>query len=80
MRIVNHLPDLIKAKQERYLKENNKELTELLIAVGIGINPTTLSHYKNLKKASINWEVWVKLAEYFEVSGHEIFDIVPDDE
>jgi hypothetical protein len=80
MRIINNLPELIKAKQEQHRNVHNTELTELHIAVAIGINPTTLSHYKNMKVNSINWDVWQKLASYFGVSGDQIFNVLPDDE
>jgi len=80
MRVVNNLSQLIKAKQDEYREKNNAELAELYIAVGIGINPTTFSHYKNGKVESINWEIWQKMAKYFGVPGHEIFDVLPDDE
>jgi DNA-binding XRE family transcriptional regulator len=79
MKLVNNLPKLIKAKQDEYKAENNAELTELYIAVGIGINPTTLSHYKNGKIESVNWEIWQKLVKYFGVPGHEIFDVLLDE-
>lgn len=80
VKIVNNLPELIKEKQDKYREEHNKELTELYIAVGIGINPTTLSHYKNGKTESVNWEIWQKLAAYFGVTGDKIFNVIPDDE
>jgi hypothetical protein len=80
MKIVNNLPELIKAKQDKYRDEHNKELTELLIAVAIGVNPTTLSHYKNGKVESVNWEIWQKFVAYFGVSGDKIFNVVLDDE
>ena len=80
MKIVNNLPELIKAKQDAYRDKHNKELPEFHIAVGIGINPVTLSHYKNGKVESVNWEVWQKLAVYFGVTGDKIFNVIPDDE
>ena len=80
MKIVNNLPKLIKAKQDEYREKNNAELAELYIAVGIGINPTIFSHYKNQKIESINWEIWQKMVKYFGVPGHEIFDVLLDDE
>jgi hypothetical protein len=80
MRIVNNLPKLIKAKQDEHRANTNTELAELYIAVGIGINPVTFSHYKNQKVESINWEIWQKMAKYFGVPGHEIFDVLLDDE
>jgi hypothetical protein len=80
VRIVNNLPKLIKEKQAQHKAENNTDLAELYIAVGIGINPITLSHYKNQKVESVNWEVWQKMVKYFGVPGHEIFDVLLDDE
>jgi hypothetical protein len=80
MGIVNNLPELIKAQQDKYYNEHNKELTELYIAVAIGINPTTLSHYKTGKVDSVNWDVWQKMVAYFGVPGHEIFDVLLDED
>jgi DNA-binding XRE family transcriptional regulator len=79
MKMVNNLPEIIKAKQDAYRNEHHKELTEFHMAIAIGINPTTLSNYKNMKVTCLNWEVWEKLATYFGVSGSELFDLVPDD-
>lgn len=75
MNIVNRLPELIKAKQTEYKEKNDKDLSEVEIAVAIGVNPATLSRYKNAKVDSVNWDVWRKLCDYFGVEGHEIFDI-----
>jgi hypothetical protein len=80
MKIVNNLPKLMKAKQDEHKARTNTELAELYIAVGIGINPVTLSHYKNMRVESINWEIWQKMVKYFGVPGHEIFDVLLDDE
>jgi hypothetical protein len=80
MRIVNNLPRLIEAKKAQYRAEHNAELTEVRIAVESGVNPATFSAYKNTKGESINWDVWQKLAVYFGVAGHEIFDVLPDEE
>jgi len=80
MKIVNNLPELIKAKQAEHKAETGADLSELHIAVGIGINPVTLSKYKNRKVESVNWEVWKKMASYFGVSGDKIFNVLPDDE
>jgi hypothetical protein len=80
MRTVNNLAKLIKAKQEQVKAEKNIDISEVQIAVAMGINPATLSHYKNSKVESVNWEVWHKLAAYFGVPGHEIFDVLPDEE
>jgi DNA-binding XRE family transcriptional regulator len=80
MKIVNNLPRLIKLKQEQYRTENNADLTEVHMAINIGVNPATFSHYKNGKVDSINWEIWQKLVKYFGVQGHEIFDVLLDDD
>jgi hypothetical protein len=79
MKLVNNLPQLLKAKQEKHRAENNTDLTEVQMAVYMGINPATLSHYKNNKIESINWDVWQKMVKYFGVHGHEIFDVLLDD-
>jgi hypothetical protein len=57
MKLVNNLPKLIKAKQEEYRAKNNAELTEVHMVILIGVNPVTLSHYKNKMIDSVNWEV-----------------------
>jgi DNA-binding XRE family transcriptional regulator len=80
MKVVNNLPKLIKEKQDAYRNEHNAELPEFHLAASIGINPVTLSHYKNGKVESVNWEVWQKLAAYFGVTGDKIFNVVPDDD
>jgi hypothetical protein len=80
MRSVNNMPRLIEIKKEEYRAKHNTELTEVVMAVQAGLNPATFSHYKNSKVDSVNWEVWHKLAAYFGVPGHEIFDVLPDDE
>jgi hypothetical protein len=79
MKIVNNLPQLIKDKQDQYRDAHNAELTELHITVAMGINATTLSHYKNMKVNSFNWEIWQRLVNYFGVSGDKIFNVIPDD-
>jgi hypothetical protein len=80
MKIVNNLPKLLKAMQEKYQAEHNTLLSEVQMAVYMGINPVTLSHYKHGKIESINWEIWQKMVKYFGVPGHEIFDVLLDDE
>jgi plasmid maintenance system antidote protein VapI len=54
-------------------------LHQHVIAVHIGIDPATLSQYINDKLTTVNWEVWHKLANYFGVSGDEIFNVQPDE-
>jgi hypothetical protein len=80
MKLVNNLPQLIKTKQEKHRTETGTDMTEVQMAVYMGINPATLSHYKNGKIESINWDVWQKMVKYFGVPGHEIFDVLLDEE
>jgi hypothetical protein len=80
MRIVNNLAKLLQDKRQKHQAEHGTDLSEIQMAVYMGINPATLSHYKNMKVESVNWEIWQKMAKYFGVSGHEIFDVLLDDE
>ena len=80
MRRVNRLKALIREKQAAYKRETGKHLPQNVIAVQLGLDPTTLSLYMNSKIGSVNWEIWEKLAEYFDVEGHEIFDVVREKE
>lgn len=75
MKVVNRLPELIEAKKKEYEAKNGKLLKDMEIALQAGVDPATLSRYKKGKVDSINWEVWQKLCNYFDVAGHEIFDI-----
>jgi hypothetical protein len=77
---VNQLKTLIRQKQAEYKKQNGKHLPQHVIAVEIGVDPATLSEYMNDKLASVNWEIWQRLVNYFGISGDEIFNVVPDDE
>jgi DNA transposition AAA+ family ATPase len=79
MPVVNNLKTLIRQKQEAYKAETGKLVKQYLIADEIGIDPATLSQYMNGKIGSVNWEVWQKLANYFGVSGDEIFNVQPDE-
>ena len=76
---VNRLKALIRQKQAAYKRETGKHLPQNVIAVHLGIDPTTLSLYMNNKVGSVNWDIWEKLADYFGVSGEEIFNVLPDD-
>jgi hypothetical protein len=72
---VNNLKILLRQKQAAHKRETGKHLPQNVIAVELGLDPTTLSLYMNNKVGSVNWEIWEKLADYFDVEGHEIFDI-----
>jgi DNA-binding XRE family transcriptional regulator len=72
---VNKLKKLIRDKQAENKRRTGKHLSQAAIAVEMGIDPATLSEYMNDKVGSLNWDVWQKLADYFDVEGHEIFDI-----
>jgi DNA-binding XRE family transcriptional regulator len=65
----NNLPKLIREYRKKY-----PHITQTDIARKIGIDPATLSQYKNSQISTINIEIWGKLSELFEVPGHEIFD------
>jgi hypothetical protein len=80
LKLVNNLAKLIKEKQEKHQVETNTTLSEVQIAVYMGVSPVTLSHYKNGKIESVRWDVWQKMVRYFGVQGHEIFDVLLDDE
>lgn len=75
---VNKLKNLIRQKQEAYKTETGKHLKQYLIADEIGIDPATLSEYMNDNVGSVKWDVWQKLANYFGVSGDEIFNVLPE--
>jgi transcriptional regulator with XRE-family HTH domain len=79
LRRVNKLKFFIRQKQAAYKRETGKNLPQVAIAVALGIDPATLSQYANNKIGSVNWEIWEKLADYFGVSGDEIFNVLPDD-
>jgi hypothetical protein len=74
---LNKLKRLIRDRQAAYKRQTGKHLSQVSMAVEMGIDPATLSEYMNDKVGSINWEVWEKLSDYFGVPGHEIFDIAP---
>lgn len=76
--MVNRLGQFVKNEQERLSKELGRDVTQVEIAVRMEINPTTLSRYINSKPDSINWDIWKKLSDYFGVSGHELFDVLPE--
>ena len=75
---VNRLKSLIREKQAKYKKETGKHLPQSVIAVTLGIDPATLSLYMNDKSGSITWEIWQQLANFLDVPGHEIFDVIPE--
>ena len=78
MPTVNRLKMLIREKQAEYKKRNGKHLPQHVIAVELGLDPATLSEYMNGRVGSVNWELWQKFANYFDVPGHEIFDVIPE--
>ena len=77
---VNRLKTLIREKQAEHKKQTGKFLQQHVIAVGMGIDPATLSEYMNDKIGSVNWDLWQRMVNYFGVPGHEIFDMLPDEE
>jgi hypothetical protein len=77
---VNNLKNLVRQQQEAHKAKTGQFLHQHVIAVHMGIDPATLSQYINGKLTTINWEVWQKLANYFGVSGDEIFNVLPDEQ
>ena len=69
-KLVNHLPELVKT-----YKQKNPEIKQEDIALQADIHPVTLSRYINSQINSVNLDVWIKLSNFFQVPGHEIFDI-----
>jgi hypothetical protein len=77
---VNRLKALIKEKQAKHRQETGKNLPQHIIAVELGLDPSSLSEYINNKFASVSWDVWQRMVNYFGVPGDEIFNVTPDDE
>jgi hypothetical protein len=77
---VNRLKALIQEKQAEHKKRTGRNLPQHIIAVELDLDPSTLSEYINSKSASVNWDVWQRMVNYFGVEGHEIFDMTPDKE
>jgi DNA-binding XRE family transcriptional regulator len=71
----NNLSKLIKEYRKK-----NPETTQVDIARMIGIDPSTLSQYKNGQISTINIEIWEKLSELFQVPGSAIFEIKEEEE
>lgn len=78
--MVNRLREFVGKEQARLKKELGRDVNQNEIAVRMQINPATLSRYINGKPDSINWDVWKRLSDYFNVNGSELFDVVPGDE
>jgi transcriptional regulator with XRE-family HTH domain len=76
----NRLKTLIREKQAEYKKQHGKHLPQHIIAAELGVDPATLSEYMNNKIASVNWDIWQRIANYFGIPGYEIFNVMPDDE
>jgi hypothetical protein len=76
---VNRLKALIQEKQAKHRQETGRNLPQHIIAVELGLDPSSLSEYINNKFASVSWDVWQRFADYFGVQGHEIFDVTPTD-
>ena len=76
---VNRLKTLIREKQAKHREETGRNLPQHIMAVELGLDPATLSEYINNKVASVSWDVWQRMVNYFGVEGHEIFDVTPTD-
>ena len=74
VKFVNNLTALIKKKTAEF-KENGENASQARIAVDLGIDPATLSLYKNDKVKHIDIDLWRRMADYFGVEGHEIFTV-----
>jgi hypothetical protein len=77
---VNRLKQLIRQKQAEHKERTGKYLQQHTIAVQIGVDPATLSEYINDKLKYVHLDIWQRMVNYFGVPGHEIFDMLPDDE
>ena len=77
---VNRLKALIKEKQAQHKEQTGKKLPQHIIAYELGLDPSSLSEYINNKFASVSWDVWQRMVNYFGVSGDEIFNVTPDEE
>lgn len=75
---MNNLKYLIRQYQATNKRADGTEYTQEDIADMAGVNVTTLSRYANNQIGSVNWEIWQKLAEFFNVEGSEIFDVRRD--
>jgi hypothetical protein len=75
---VNRLKALIQEKQAEHKKRTGKNLPQHIIAVELDLDPSSLSEYINNRFASVSWDVWQRMVNYFGVEGHEIFDMTPD--
>lgn len=69
---VNKLPELVSAYQLKH------GVTIKELAKAIGIHHLTLSRYTKSQMGSVEFEAWQKLADFFQVDGGEIFDMLPD--
>lgn len=76
--VVNRLREFVDKEQARLKEELGRDVNQNEIAVRMQINPATLSRYINGKPDSINWDVWKRLSDYFNVNGSELFDVVPE--
>jgi hypothetical protein len=77
---VNRLKALIREKQAQHKEQTGKKLPQHIIAYELGLDPSSLSEYINNRFASVSWDVWQRMVNYFGVEGHEIFDMTPDND
>jgi transcriptional regulator with XRE-family HTH domain len=77
---VNKLRVLIDDYKANNRRIDGSPMTQSDIATLAGVDPATLSRYVNNQINSVNIEVWQKLANFFEVSGEEIFTVKPEKE
>lgn len=66
----NNLPELI-----REYRVKNPNVTQTDMARLMGIDPATLSLYKNGQINSISIDVWKRLSLFFNAPGSSIFEI-----
>jgi hypothetical protein len=77
---VNNIAKLVQAKQDEIERKTGKRPSQVKIAAYMDVAPSTLSAYITEKRTQIDMKVWQAMVDYFGVPGHEIFDMLPDDE
>jgi hypothetical protein len=76
----NKLSILVRAKQDEIEKQTGKRPSQSDIAFYMDVAPSTLSAYITNKRFQIDVRTWQAMVDYFGVPGHELFDVLPDDE
>jgi hypothetical protein len=79
-KLVNNIAKLVEAKQDEIQQKTGKRPSQVKIAAYMDIAPSTLSAYITDKRTQIDLKTWQAMVDYFGVPGHEIFDMLPDNE